>query len=278
MRAGCKATSRPLLLTQHTVESNSRQGEHDFISGETFSNSHRSPNYGQPTVSHPNIRPPSPPIDPQLGFDGPFQSPATSHSSTATGAHYPSGAFGSLDSPIKQQNSPRPFPHPSTIPQSSSQKAHASSPYSESPSSNATYVYSVPVSSAPQAEYYQRPPATNFSPDLPARGNPATPTSSETSPVDPNNSQWQQQHQHHHYIAPSASSSFQGQTSDRYVCQVCNKAFSRPSSLRIHSHSHTGEKPFVCQHRGCGKAFSVRSNMKRHERGCHGNGGTTEEQ
>ncbi|KAK7715281.1 hypothetical protein SLS64_003979 [Diaporthe eres] len=56
---------------------------------------------------------------------------------------------------------------------------------------------------------------------------------------------------------------------DRYICQTCNKAFSRPSSLRIHSHSHTGEKPFKCPHAGCGKAFSVRSNMKRHERGCH---------
>ncbi|KAK9334705.1 hypothetical protein V1521DRAFT_374509, partial [Lipomyces starkeyi] len=58
-------------------------------------------------------------------------------------------------------------------------------------------------------------------------------------------------------------------SADRYVCQVCTRAFSRPSSLRIHSHSHTGEKPFVCGHQGCGKAFSVRSNMKRHERGCH---------
>ncbi|KAK9331665.1 hypothetical protein V1520DRAFT_353832 [Lipomyces starkeyi] len=64
--------------------------------------------------------------------------------------------------------------------------------------------------------------------------------------------------------SPSASTS-----ADRYVCQVCTRAFSRPSSLRIHSHSHTGEKPFVCGHQGCGKAFSVRSNMKRHERGCH---------
>ncbi len=74
--------------------------------------------------------------------------------------------------------------------------------------------------------------------------------------------------QHHHYISPSAAASFP-QSQDRYICQTCNKAFSRPSSLRIHSHSHTGEKPFKCPHAGCGKAFSVRSNMKRHERGCH---------
>lgn len=74
--------------------------------------------------------------------------------------------------------------------------------------------------------------------------------------------------QHHHYLTPSHGASYP-QSQDRYICQTCNKAFSRPSSLRIHSHSHTGEKPFKCPHAGCGKAFSVRSNMKRHERGCH---------
>ncbi|KAK6333601.1 hypothetical protein TWF718_011404 [Orbilia javanica] len=73
---------------------------------------------------------------------------------------------------------------------------------------------------------------------------------------------------HHHHSAPSTSLSA-AQTMDRYVCSQCTKTFSRPSSLRIHSHSHTGEKPFICPHSGCGKAFSVRSNMKRHERGCH---------
>lgn len=74
--------------------------------------------------------------------------------------------------------------------------------------------------------------------------------------------------QHHHYLSPSHGSGY-AQSQDRYICQTCSKAFSRPSSLRIHSHSHTGEKPFKCPHTGCGKAFSVRSNMKRHERGCH---------
>jgi hypothetical protein len=51
---------------------------------------------------------------------------------------------------------------------------------------------------------------------------------------------------------------------ERYMCHECNKSFSRPSSLRIHTFSHTGEKPFVCPEPGCTKRFSVRSNMRRH--------------
>ncbi|KAI9817948.1 MAG: hypothetical protein M1826_001453 [Phylliscum demangeonii] len=74
--------------------------------------------------------------------------------------------------------------------------------------------------------------------------------------------------QHHHYLSPSSQGAFPP-SQDRYVCPTCGKAFSRPSSLRIHSHSHTGEKPFRCSTPGCGKAFSVRSNMRRHEKGCH---------
>ncbi|KAK9367699.1 hypothetical protein V1509DRAFT_135041 [Lipomyces kononenkoae] len=73
------------------------------------------------------------------------------------------------------------------------------------------------------------------------------------------------------YQSPDSAVSPTPSTSgpDRYACPVCSRTFSRPSSLRIHTHSHTGEKPFICGHQGCGKAFSVRSNMKRHERGCH---------
>ncbi|KAI8339910.1 hypothetical protein BC941DRAFT_418909 [Chlamydoabsidia padenii] len=50
----------------------------------------------------------------------------------------------------------------------------------------------------------------------------------------------------------------------RYLCPYCQKAFSRPSSLRIHTYSHTGEKPFVCSE--CPRRFSVQSNMRRHLR------------
>lgn len=120
--------------------------------------------------------------------------------------------------------------------------------------------YYPPIQTAAAAQpqmsglYYQRPLPQAFPPPLPV--------SVTLAPTAGN--PWQ----HHHYIAPSASASFP-QSQDRYICQTCNKAFSRPSSLRIHSHSHTGEKPFKCPFPGCGKAFSVRSNMKRHERGCH---------
>ena len=77
--------------------------------------------------------------------------------------------------------------------------------------------------------------------------------------------------QHRHRIAPSSSCFPLPQA--HYICPTCSKAFSRPSSLRIHNHSHTGERPFQCPIRECGKKFSVRSNMKRHEKDCHGAGG-----
>ncbi|CAO3702331.1 unnamed protein product [Rhizopus stolonifer] len=52
----------------------------------------------------------------------------------------------------------------------------------------------------------------------------------------------------------------------KYYCPYCEKAFNRPSSLRIHTYSHTGEKPFICSKEGCGRTFSVQSNMRRHLR------------
>lgn len=110
----------------------------------------------------------------------------------------------------------------------------------------------------------QCPLPTNFPPALPS-------PAQQLAPLDPSRSP---KYQYHHHYPTSTPVSYP-QTTDRYQCSICQKAFSRPSSLKIHSYSHTGEKPFKCKYEGCGKYFSVRSNMKRHEKGCHGGDGSS---
>lgn len=136
---------------------------------------------------------------------------------------------------------------------------YTSSPYATSPGAASAPSYYSPTEPAYAMNpglYQQRPLPSNFPPTASVPG--------QSSNNLPTSNPWQ----HHHYIGPSSQTTF-AQSQDRYICPTCSKAFSRPSSLKIHSHSHTGEKPFKCPHAGCGKAFSVRSNMKRHERGCH---------
>ena len=170
-------------------------------------------------------------------------------------------------------------PHRSSISSTGSTAVpHVAGPYASPAPSVSSYTSPV---DAPQQQtmYYARAPSTTtFQPATPVPAPPmaqpqaqpqqqqAQPAAAAQSPslISPVNPTWQ----HHHYFPPSTTTAYQ-QTHERYICRTCHKAFSRPSSLRIHSHSHTGEKPFRCTHAGCGKAFSVRSNMKRHERGCH---------
>ncbi|KAI9794208.1 MAG: hypothetical protein M1816_006133 [Peltula sp. TS41687] len=52
----------------------------------------------------------------------------------------------------------------------------------------------------------------------------------------------------------------------KHKCKICDKRFTRPSSLQTHMYSHTGEKPFCCEVDGCGRHFSVVSNLRRHRK------------
>ncbi|CAG9949992.1 unnamed protein product [Clonostachys rosea f. rosea IK726] len=62
------------------------------------------------------------------------------------------------------------------------------------------------------------------------------------------------------------SSKVSSSTQKKHKCKVCEKRFTRPSSLQTHMYSHTGEKPFACEVEGCGRHFSVVSNLRRHRK------------
>lgn len=52
-----------------------------------------------------------------------------------------------------------------------------------------------------------------------------------------------------------------------HKCSKCDKKFPRPSGLRTHMNTHTGDRPFGCSF--CDRTFTVQSNAKRHLKGVH---------
>ncbi|KAF2798890.1 hypothetical protein K505DRAFT_295580 [Melanomma pulvis-pyrius CBS 109.77] len=225
--------------------------------------------YGPAIVSNPRMTlPPTPPMHPDPVIDG-HQSPSIASSHSAVSAPYFLGqSLNNMEPHHQRQNGPQvpPLKRDSLTSQPAmspfNAPPYAQSPYASSPGAASNQSFYSPETHAYNSVgmYGQRALPSNFQPQsMPL---PVPTTSANASGV------WQ----HHHYISTSSQSAFP-QSQDRYICSTCNKAFSRPSSLRIHSHSHTGEKPYKCPQPGCGKAFSVRSNMKRHERGCHASSG-----
>lgn len=215
--------------------------------------------------------PPTPPMHPDGAHDGNQSPSAASNHSAASAPYFVGGALNNMEphhqrQPVSTMPSRKRDSLPSHTISPYSGSGYGQSPYQSSPgAASATSFYSPEQHSYNAVGMYgQRPLPSHFQPQAMPLPVPApSPAASGSNP-------WQ----HHHYISTSSQSQFP-QSQDRYICSTCNKAFSRPSSLRIHSHSHTGEKPYKCPQAGCGKAFSVRSNMKRHERGCHAASSTT---
>ncbi|XP_061182896.1 ras-responsive element-binding protein 1-like isoform X2 [Saccostrea echinata] len=58
------------------------------------------------------------------------------------------------------------------------------------------------------------------------------------------------------------------ENSKKRVCEICKKVCMKPSDLKRHMMSHTGERPFKCE--VCGKPFRAKNSMMYHLKSAHG--------
>ena len=47
-----------------------------------------------------------------------------------------------------------------------------------------------------------------------------------------------------------------------YLCAICEKSFSNPSSLRVHQLSHAEDKAYQCKVSSCDKSFASASALR----------------
>ncbi|RZC39959.1 zf-H2C2 2 domain containing protein [Asbolus verrucosus] len=52
-----------------------------------------------------------------------------------------------------------------------------------------------------------------------------------------------------------------------YLCVYCNKGFTSPYSLKVHTRQHTNEKPYVCEY--CPMAFPQKVSLMTHLKSKH---------
>ncbi|EDS31830.1 zinc finger protein [Culex quinquefasciatus] len=62
---------------------------------------------------------------------------------------------------------------------------------------------------------------------------------------------------HHHLVK-------HGKDAGKHCCQLCGKFFNTAKSLEYHQFTHTGTRPYSCEH--CGKGFIYYTGMNRHIR------------
>ncbi|KAJ2580025.1 hypothetical protein GGH95_002803, partial [Coemansia sp. RSA 1836] len=49
-----------------------------------------------------------------------------------------------------------------------------------------------------------------------------------------------------------------------HTCEACDRSFSDSSSLARHRRTHTGVRPYGCDHHGCAKRFTRKTSLRKH--------------